>query len=171
MLPVAPMGSFDLLFAPAALAPKSHSQSPWQSSSARKIGHLCRSQTLKRQAAAAAVHGGHGDCARRSAAGAGGPGKARDIGVQDRVCRGRTAWNLQSGAAVSKRTALTSGLVSSLNRRAQAHSITSSAAKRRVAGTSRLSARATFRFMANSNLVGCCTGKEPACSPCRIRLT
>src|SRR3954462_9493247 len=36
----------DMLFAPAALAPKSHGQSPWRSSSARKIGHLCRSQTL-----------------------------------------------------------------------------------------------------------------------------
>src|SRR5215207_17600 len=34
-----------MLFAPAALAPKSHGQSPWRSSSARKIGHLCRSQT------------------------------------------------------------------------------------------------------------------------------
>src|SRR3954467_3899819 len=37
----------DVLFAPAALASKSHSQSPWRSSSTRKIGHLCRSQALR----------------------------------------------------------------------------------------------------------------------------
>src|SRR3954454_16901458 len=36
----------DMLFAPAALAPKSHDQSPWRSSSARKIGHLYNHKTL-----------------------------------------------------------------------------------------------------------------------------
>src|SRR5215217_2539716 len=35
-----------MLFAPAALAPKSHGQSPWRSSSARKIGHLYNHKTL-----------------------------------------------------------------------------------------------------------------------------
>src|SRR3954463_920342 len=44
----------DVLFAPAALASKSHSQSPWRSSSTRKIGHLCRSQTLRTGAAPSA---------------------------------------------------------------------------------------------------------------------
>src|SRR4051794_17675623 len=38
----------DMLFAPAALAPKSHGQSPWRSSSARKIGHLYNHKTLHR---------------------------------------------------------------------------------------------------------------------------
>src|SRR3954453_14094510 len=40
----------DVLFAPAALASKSHSQSPWRSSSTRNIGHLCRSQTIVERA-------------------------------------------------------------------------------------------------------------------------
>src|SRR3954453_17178780 len=37
------------------------------------------------------------------------PTKARDLGVQDRACHGRAAGSLESGAGVSKRTALTSG--------------------------------------------------------------
>src|SRR6185503_15536817 len=50
MLPVAPMGSLDVIFTPAPLAPKSHDQSPWRSSSARKIGHLYNHKTLGRLA-------------------------------------------------------------------------------------------------------------------------
>src|SRR5215207_8321374 len=41
-----------MLFAPAALAPKSHGQSPWRSSSARKIGHLYNHKTLRLPATA-----------------------------------------------------------------------------------------------------------------------
>src|SRR5690242_12638604 len=47
MLSVAPMGSLDMLFTPTPLTAQPHDQSPWQSSSARKIGYLCRPQTLR----------------------------------------------------------------------------------------------------------------------------
>ena len=46
MLPVAPMGSLDVLLAPAALAPKPHDQPPRGSLSVRKVGHLCSPKTL-----------------------------------------------------------------------------------------------------------------------------
>src|SRR3954471_12917468 len=36
----------DVSVTPTPLTAQPHDQSPWQSSSARKIGHLCRSQTL-----------------------------------------------------------------------------------------------------------------------------
>src|SRR3954464_2696670 len=49
------------------------------------------------------------------------------------------------------------------------HSITSSAPASRVAGTSRPRVLAVLRFMANSNFVGCCTGRSAGLVPLRIR--
>src|SRR5262245_41695749 len=49
------------------------------------------------------------------------------------------------------------------------HSITSSAATCSVGGTARPSAFAVLRFITNSNLVGCKTGKSAGFSPLRIR--
>src|SRR5262249_32906733 len=49
------------------------------------------------------------------------------------------------------------------------HSITSSAATCSVGGTVRPSALAVLRFITNSNLVGCKTGKSAGFSPLRIR--
>src|SRR5262245_736571 len=49
------------------------------------------------------------------------------------------------------------------------HSITSSAATCSVGGTARPSALAVLRFITNSNLVGCKTGKSAGFSPLRIR--
>src|SRR3954464_10271444 len=40
----------DVSVTPTPLTAQPHDQSPWQSSSARKIGHLCRSQTLIKRA-------------------------------------------------------------------------------------------------------------------------
>src|SRR5262249_60523682 len=51
----------------------------------------------------------------------------------------------------------------------RAHSITSSAATCSVGGTVRPSALAVLRFITNSNLVGCKTGKSVGFSPLRIR--
>src|SRR5262245_65815340 len=51
---------------------------------------------------------------------------------------------------------------------APSHSITSSARARSVGGTSRPSAFAVLRLIANSNLVGCITGKSAGLSPLRI---
>jgi hypothetical protein len=51
------------------------------------------------------------------------------------------------------------------------HSITSSARASSVGGTSIPSAFAVLRLIANSNLVGCCTGKSPGFSPLSIRPT
>src|SRR3954447_9624782 len=53
------------------------------------------------------------------------------------------------------------------NERAAFHSITSSALTRMVFGTARPSAFALFRFMTNSNLVGCNTGRLAGFSPLR----
>lgn len=50
-----------------------------------------------------------------------------------------------------------------------AYSITSSAVMRSVFGTLRPRALAVFRFMANSNLVGCWAGRSAGFSPFRIR--
>ena len=49
-------------------------------------------------------------------------------------------------------------------------SITSSASTSSVRGTVKPSAFAVFRFMTNSNLVGCITGRSAGFSPLRIRL-
>jgi hypothetical protein len=49
-----------------------------------------------------------------------------------------------------------------------AHSITSSAVASSVGGTSRPSALAVLRWMTNSNLVGCTTGRSAGFSPLRI---
>src|SRR5215472_15380360 len=49
------------------------------------------------------------------------------------------------------------------------HSITSSARASRVGGTSSLSALAVFRLIANSYLVGACTGSSAGFSPLRMR--
>src|SRR5262249_5955577 len=51
------------------------------------------------------------------------------------------------------------------------HSITSSARARRVSGTARPSALAVLRLMANSYLVGACTGSCAGFSPLRMRAT
>src|SRR5262245_7023186 len=51
------------------------------------------------------------------------------------------------------------------------HSITSSARASSVGGTLRLSALATLRLIANSNLVGACTGRSAALAPPRMRST
>src|SRR3954465_6461391 len=49
------------------------------------------------------------------------------------------------------------------------HSITSSARASTVGGISRPSALAVLRLMANSNLVGACTGRSAGLAPFRIR--
>src|SRR5262249_36636494 len=49
------------------------------------------------------------------------------------------------------------------------HSITSSTKEISRAGISRLSAFAVFRFITNSNLVGCSTGRSAGFAPLRIR--
>ena len=51
------------------------------------------------------------------------------------------------------------------------HSITSSARASSEGGTARRSALAVFRFITNSNLVGCCTGRSPSLAPLRMRST
>src|SRR5262249_27345915 len=51
----------------------------------------------------------------------------------------------------------------------RAHSITSSAATCSVGGTVRPSGWVVLRFITNSNLVGCKTGKSAGFSPLRIR--
>ncbi len=48
------------------------------------------------------------------------------------------------------------------------YSITLSALASSVGGTSRPSALAVLRLIANSNLVGCCTGKSPGFAPLKI---
>src|SRR5262249_26265195 len=55
--------------------------------------------------------------------------------------------------------------------RAALHSITSSARTRRAVGIVRPSAFAVLRLMANSNFVGCWTGRSAGFSPCRMRST
>jgi hypothetical protein len=50
------------------------------------------------------------------------------------------------------------------------HSITSSARVSSVGGTWTPSARAVFRLITKSNLVGCCTGRSAGRSPFKIRL-
>src|SRR5262249_32706071 len=52
-----------------------------------------------------------------------------------------------------------------------AYSITSSARASRVGGTSRPSALAVFRLIANSYLVGCSTGRSAGFAPLRILST
>src|SRR5262245_9670939 len=52
-----------------------------------------------------------------------------------------------------------------------AHSITSSARASSVGGTSRPRARAVFRLMISSYLVGACTGRSAGLSPLRTRST
>src|SRR4051794_40642280 len=47
----------DVSVTPTPLTAQPHDQSPWQSSSARKIGHLCRSQTLLHLAVCARQNG------------------------------------------------------------------------------------------------------------------
>src|SRR5262249_3715736 len=54
---------------------------------------------------------------------------------------------------------------------AASHSITSSARASSIAGTSRPSARAVFRLITSSYLVGCCTGRSVGFSPFRMRST
>src|SRR5262249_9188881 len=49
------------------------------------------------------------------------------------------------------------------------HSITSSARAMSIRGTSRPSALAVLKFMANKNFVGCKTGSSPGLAPWRIR--
>src|SRR5215472_535920 len=51
------------------------------------------------------------------------------------------------------------------------HSITSSARASSVAGTVRPSVLAVFRLIANSYLVGACTGRSAGFSPLRMRST
>src|SRR5262249_24756229 len=48
------------------------------------------------------------------------------------------------------------------------HSITSSARASKVGGISRPSARAVWRLITNSHLVGCTTGKSAGLAPLRI---
>jgi hypothetical protein len=55
------------------------------------------------------------------------------------------------------------------DRAAPLHSITSSARTSIRGGTSRLSARAVFRLITNSNRVDCMTGRSAGFSPLRIR--
>src|SRR5262249_15332161 len=57
------------------------------------------------------------------------------------------------------------------DKRAAGHSITSSARASNVGGTLRPSALATLRLIANSNLVGACTGRSAALAPPRMRST
>src|SRR5262249_20624929 len=51
------------------------------------------------------------------------------------------------------------------------HSMTSSARASSVGGTSRPSSFAVLRLMANSNLVGACTGRSVGFAPLRMRST
>src|SRR5262245_22326165 len=51
------------------------------------------------------------------------------------------------------------------------HSISSSARASSVGGTSRPSARAVFRLITVSYLVGCCTGRSAGFAPLRMRST
>src|SRR6266481_1220523 len=51
------------------------------------------------------------------------------------------------------------------------YSITSSAATSSVVGTVRPRARAVWRLISSSNLVGFCTGRSPGLSPLRMRVT
>src|SRR5262249_3311756 len=52
---------------------------------------------------------------------------------------------------------------------ASPHSITSSPKERRPAGILRPSVLAVFRFITNSNLLGCSTGKSAGFAPLRMR--
>src|SRR5258708_15612324 len=51
------------------------------------------------------------------------------------------------------------------------YSITSSARANRVGGISKPSSLAVLRLIANSNLVGCSTGRSPGLAPLRTRST
>src|SRR5262249_13580664 len=55
--------------------------------------------------------------------------------------------------------------------RAAVHSITSSARADKLSGTSIPICLAVFRFITNSNLLDCMTGKSAGLSPLRIRAT
>jgi hypothetical protein len=81
----------------------------------------------------------------------------------------RTCYRIGSGQQCA-----TSGLMHRNKRRAwvaMIYSITSSARASSVGGTSRPSALAVLKLMANSNLVGCNTGRLAGFSPLRMRPT